>query len=144
MRCVVVNAPSDALSGLYCIDVGYFMQDHYHQEGAVNVTAGSRRRPMSNKLKIAVKELHECLHHAASPAVMVIALRFLIRIALHASLERRIDFHMLSLQKPFGEAVSLDFKVVNPVSVSGHKGFYLFSERGAQDYCLLYECIKPT
>jgi hypothetical protein len=165
MRCVVsdrqgkvvVDAPIDASSGLYFIDVGYFMRDHHHQEGAVNVTAGSRRSPMSNKLKIAVKELHECLHHAASPAVMARALRFgawpnvemlptdVERVFSHQNClacvlgkTNRLP-HAFSAETPeyeFGEAVSLDFKVVNPVSVSGHMGFYLFMS-GAQGYCLL-------
>jgi hypothetical protein len=79
MRCVVtdqhgkivVDAPIDETSGLYFIDIGYFMQ-----RGDVNATINARRRPITKKMKAAVKELHECLHHAASPAVMARALRF--------------------------------------------------------------------
>jgi hypothetical protein len=79
MRCVVtdqhgkivVDAPIDETSGLYFIDISYFMQ-----RGDVNATINARRRPITKKIKAAVKELHECLHQAASPAVMARALRF--------------------------------------------------------------------
>jgi hypothetical protein len=156
MRCVVtdqhgkivVDAPIDETSGLYFIDIGYFMQ-----RGDVNATINARRRPITKKIKAAVKELHECLHHAASPAVMARALRFgawpnmemlptdVERVYTHQDClacmlgkSNRLPraFSAETSESSFGEVVSLDYKSVNPVSASGHKGFYLFAERSSR------------
>jgi hypothetical protein len=105
-------------------------------------------------LEVAVRELHERLHHAASPAVMARALRFgaWLNVEMLPTDVERVFSHQSCLacvlgkttetpEYEFGEAVYLGFKVVNPVSVSGHTGFYLFSERSSR---LLFAVLTKT
>jgi hypothetical protein len=83
------------------------------------------------KLEVAVRELHERLHHAASPAVMARALRFgaWLNVEMLPTDVERVFSHQSCLacvlgkttetpEYEFGEAVYLGFKVVNPVRMN--------------------------
>jgi hypothetical protein len=96
-----------------------------------------------------VRELHERLHHAASPAVMARALRFgaWLNVEMLPTDVERVFSHQSCLacvlgkttetpEYEFGEAVSLDFKVFILCPCRGIRGSTCFLS-GAQGYCLL-------
>jgi hypothetical protein len=108
MRCVIsnregqtlINVPIDIRRGLYFIDIKYFLNANDN---------------FVNSVRSAVTNLHNRLHHAASPAVMATALRlgpglrwiycmpllraFIdIKIAWLVCWESQIVFHMLQVR----------------------------------------------
>jgi hypothetical protein len=159
MRCIVtdrnrhvlIDKPIDEKRGLYFVDVQHFL-DVVGNDHVVNSVAVTHRHgPVTPVMLAAVRSLHNRLHHAASPAVMARALRFGAwpEVELLPTTVERVYAHQDCLAcllgkvnrlphsgaadnippQVFGECAALDFKPVTPVSVSGHIGFYMFSER---------------
>jgi hypothetical protein len=145
MRCVIsncegqtlINVPIDIRRGLYFIDIKYFLNAN---DNFVNYVRSAQAHPrITPSMSAAVTNLHNRLHHAASPAVMAKALRLgawpevdilpatvesVYRhqncLACMLGKSNRLP-HASSVVNPqylFGECASLDYKSVSPKSMS--------------------------
>lgn len=145
---LVIRQRMDMDNRLYYVDVRSFLSP-YPNRLTAHVSAMRRKVSIPREHVAKVVKLHDCLHHAASAAVMARALRsgawpnvdvdptIVEQVFLHRDCVPCLLGKLNHLPRSMGSrippsaiatSVSVDFKPVTPIAIGGFIGFYLFVE----------------